>query len=113
LLIGGRGADNLAGGADDDILISGSLISSGDLAGLNALRQAWSGTGTFAARQALLIGGVVHPAGGTISLKASEIISDGLLDTLSGDAGIDWFFASTAEKEKPKVTTGDVTTWLP
>lgn len=91
LLIGGRGTDRLDGDGDDDLLIGGRL--SGDSA---AIRREWIRTdNTYDARVANLRNG--GGLNGSVRLTSSNVVDDGLADTLNGGAGIDWFWGTAAE----------------
>jgi PKD repeat protein len=68
LLIGGRGADIVAGYTGNDILASGATAYDGNLPAL------------------------LHILGGTLALTSSTVFDDGEIDSLHGDRGIDVFF---------------------
>ncbi len=95
ILIGGLGADTLDGGADDDILIGGKTTSDALISKLNDLRAEWISANLYGTRITNLRAGV-GPS--TASLKAKVTVTNdatsGSVDTMTGDAGEDWFFAA-------------------
>ena len=95
ILIGGLGADTLDGGADDDILIGGKTTSDAVISKLNDLRAEWISANLYGTRITNLRAGV-GPS--TASLKAKVTVTNdatsGSVDTMTGDAGEDWFFAA-------------------
>lgn len=111
ILIGGVGADSLRGNGGDDILVAGSTSHS--QAELEQLLKLWAGAGTYAARVAALS----KTTGSGPHLNKFTVTDDTAVDTLLGDAGADWFLASTvaAQVKKDKVTrtAGEVLTQLP
>ena len=78
ILIGGAGADQLTGGANEDILLGES--TSLDDATLFSALSTWAGPGNFAAR--------VNSLKSVFS--ADKIIDDGALDTLDGGGAQNW-----------------------
>ena len=101
LLVGGTGADVLLGGGDDDILLAGvfayyaEATNSADAAALTALMAEWGRTDlTYAGRVANLVAGV--GPGGVYKLTAATTGDDTSRDTLTGNAGTDWFFVALA-----------------
>jgi len=107
LLIGGFGADLLDGGDDDDILIGGATsydtqvschgVRSHDinLAALDALMKEWSRTGKehdYRERVEEIEEGVGRRD--RYELDEETVLNDGAQDTLTGGAGVDWFFAN-------------------
>ena len=94
LLVGGSGADQLTGGLDDDVLIGDQTFYSAleDLDALAALVTEWSSPiRTYTERITNLSTGV--GAGGVFVLIPSlTVLFDGFSDSLTGAAGLDWFF---------------------
>ena len=90
LLIAGALAGFLDGGGDDDILIAGTTNYDANRAQLEAIRNFWARTDLdYASRVANLQAGAGAPA-----LNFATINSNDGADTLSGNDGLDWFFAS-------------------
>ncbi len=90
ILIGGLGRDNLLGGGNDDILIAGRTTRDNFLAALDRLMAVWNGKGTYAARRnALLRGTAARPR-----LDRTTVFNDAVPDSLDGQLGNDWFFAT-------------------
>ncbi len=102
LLIGGLGADTLRGGAGFDILVSGAAAFQTDAVALDGLRSAWShdagtsvGPGNYAARVALVRDTGVNGFrldGTTIAESPAKI------DSVYGDADLDWFAVSAGDQ---------------
>lgn len=91
LLIGGLGRDMLTGGDEDDILIAGFTLHDENLAALDQLMSVWSGTGTYAVRRnQLFLTSTQGP-----KLNQTTTFDDGVVDSLFGNAGSDWFLATT------------------
>jgi hypothetical protein len=95
LIIGGRGVDTLVGGGQDDMVIAGYTDYDTNGAALDALLGAWeSTTQTYSQRIAAIQKGVAY-SGGTAQLTNKTVHDDGVVDTLTGGYGQDWFFASS------------------
>ena len=94
ILIGGLGLDTLDGGADDDILIGGRSNSDSSVARLTDLRTEWTSLNAYGTRVSNLRAGV---GASTASLKATiNVLNDsGEADILTGNAGVDWYFAAS------------------
>jgi Ca2+-binding RTX toxin-like protein len=94
LLIGGAGGDVLRGGSADDILISGTTNFDANHAVLTAILAEWQRTDrTYAQRISdLRNGGGLN--GTTKLIWGTTVHDDGAADTLTGNAGLDWFFAN-------------------
>ncbi len=95
VLIGGEGSDALTGGQDDDILIAGSTAFDNLDAALALILAEWTSGNTYAQRVANLTDGTgtANPLNGGVFLNLATVFDDGSLDTLTGNAGLDWFFA--------------------
>jgi hypothetical protein len=94
LLIGGTGSDMITGGSADDIIISGTTNFDASHTALMAILSEWKRTDkTYSQRIAdLRNGGGLN---GAIRLIAGTTVhDDGAGDTLTGGAGLDWFFAN-------------------
>jgi hypothetical protein len=93
LLIGGLGSDTLLGSDGDDILIGGTTAHDTNLTALTALMAEWTRTDLGYAERIdhLQNGGGLN---GSYRLNTSTVFSDGIANTLTGGAGLDWFFAN-------------------
>ncbi len=90
VLIGGAGSDQLVAGPGDDILIGGSTVWDANDAALCAIMDEWSRTDAdYGTRIADL-----RAAG---LLTSTTVLDDGAVDTLTGGAGMDWFWAGVAD----------------
>jgi hypothetical protein len=95
LLIGGLGADALTGDDDEDILIGGTTNFDSNWIALDALKAEWTQGSTYAGRvNNLSNGGGVN---GPYLLNSATVQDDGVADAVSGNGGLDWFFASVAD----------------
>jgi Ca2+-binding RTX toxin-like protein len=103
LLIGGAGADRLVGNASDDILIAGRTKYDIDLADLAVIMAEWNSTNDYVTRTQHLMGlggglnsvngrGIFLLSGST--LADATVFDDNCVDTLTGSAGQDWFWAN-------------------
>ena len=111
VLIGGAGADKLLGGANDDILIGGTTDFDAvlgtpdydaDLVALKGIQNEWRSANTYVQRNSnLTSGGGLNAAN---VLTAATVHDDSAndpvtgkpqIDSLSGNAGQDWFIART------------------
>jgi Ca2+-binding RTX toxin-like protein len=97
LLIGGLGADTVTGGSADDILVGGTTDYDGSNQALIALFTEWLRTDKdYAGRIAdLRTGGGIN--GSKTLVFGTTIHDDGSANTLSGLAGLDWFFAGALD----------------
>src|SRR5262249_50143847 len=94
LLVGGTGADVLQGTSGDDILVGGTTDYDSNLAALNAVMAEWGRTdAAYQARVNHLNGTLGGGQSGGLLLTAGTVHDDAASDTLSGGAGMDWFFA--------------------
>ena len=90
ILIGGDGTDALLGIGNDDILISGRTIYDGNEQALLQLFTTWNSNKSYNSRVASLrTGGTGLP-----KLDQTTVFNDPLQDTLTGNAGLDWFFGT-------------------
>jgi hypothetical protein len=123
LLIGGVGGDTLKGGGGDDILVGGYTVYDADLTALCAIMKEWgrtTGAGAdYNTRVKNLTDGTGSPASrlnGSYFLTAKTVktvYDDATIDSLYGEAGLDWFFARKSGTKKDKVndlSTGEVVT---
>jgi Ca2+-binding RTX toxin-like protein len=120
LLIGGSGADTLRGGGGDDILIGGYTDYDANLTALCAIMNEWGRTAAdYNTRVKNLTDGTGSPAtrlNGSYFLTAKTVktvYDDASIDSLYGEAGMDWFFARKTGNKKDKVndlSSGEVVT---
>ncbi len=100
LLVGGGGKDALSGGGSTDIMIGGSTSYDGDNTALKTLLAEWNSNGSYIERTSNLrdgSGSTVGANGSSYLTAGITVIDDGKQDTLDGDSGRDWFFASAAD----------------
>ena len=115
LLVGGTGADVLQGSAGDDILIGGTTDYDSNLAALNAVMAEWGRTDAdYQTRVNHLNGTLGGGQSGGLLLTGNTVHDDAASDTLTGGAGMDWFFAllSGPNKDVIKDWAGEVVTGL-
>jgi hypothetical protein len=94
VLIGGAGADTIKGGSADDILIGGTTNFDSNHTALIAILSEWQRTDqTYAQRIADLKNGGGSNGTNKLILGAT-VHDDSAADTLTGGAGLDWFFAN-------------------
>jgi Ca2+-binding RTX toxin-like protein len=94
LLIGGLGSDSLVGGSGDDILVAGRTAYDANSLALQIILGVWQQTGLdYSTRIADLRTGVGwHQAYRLV--WGTTVADDGAADSLTGGAGLDWFFAN-------------------
>jgi hypothetical protein len=94
LLIGGGGGDKIIGGSADDILISGTTNYDRNQTALMLILKEWQRTDkTYSQRISDLKNGGGY--NGTNKLIwGTTVQDDAAADTLTGGAGLDWFFAN-------------------
>ncbi len=96
ILFGGRGQDTLLGGGGDDILFGGRSNFDLDSVALKALLAEWTSARTYTQRINNLRNGPITgtPLNGNYWLANSPVdtlLDDQEPDTLTGEAGNDWF----------------------
>jgi Ca2+-binding RTX toxin-like protein len=105
LAIGGDGVDTLFGEAHDDILVAGPTIYDEDVTALQAILAEWTSSNSYTTRvNNIRFGG---GANGPFTLDEATVIDDGLIDTLWGNGGLDWFLFGSGDKVKDK-TAGEL-----
>jgi hypothetical protein len=104
LLIGGKGTSTLVGGAADDILIAGTTTFDHNTSALMSILQEWQRTDKdYAQRIAdLRIGRGFN--GSNKLILGSTVLDNDTASTLTGGAGLDWFFADLAGSVKDTIT---------
>jgi hypothetical protein len=91
VLIGGGGADHVKGGSGDDIVIGGTTNYDTNDAALMSILAEWESSNSYVLRiKHLKFGGGLN---GTNKLVfGTTVHDDGSANTLTGGAGMDWFF---------------------
>lgn len=99
VLIGGFGSDDLFGGADDDIVIGGTTDHDANVQALTLILAEWSSSAGIGTRinNLTLGGGLNDPF---LLTPGDTVHSDGVVDRLTGEAGLDWFFRSLSDGDK-------------
>lgn len=101
LLIGGPGTDSLGGAGGDDILIGGYTDYDANVQALLAVMKEWGRTDAdYNTRIKHLQGSLSGGLNGAYRLTATTVHDDNTVDSLYGDAGMDWFIVGG--KAKPK-----------
>jgi Ca2+-binding RTX toxin-like protein len=107
VLIGGNGADTLTGGKNSDLLIGGNTASDANVTALSQILAEWSSPIAYTTKIAHLLGTKFNGKNGAVLLNPSTITDDAMANTLTGRAGLDWFFQGAAD------TITDLNTGLP
>ncbi len=100
ILIGGLGADAISGVGGEDLLISGRTLHDEDRDAILSIIAEWTNTQrNFNTRVSNLNGtGTGTRLNGSIFLNVDSVFNDAeSLDSLTGGAGSDWFFADAIE----------------
>jgi Ca2+-binding RTX toxin-like protein len=111
ILIGGSGADSLNGGAGDDILIAGTTMFDANQSALVAIMAEWASADSYSVRINVLMN--VGVANGTVKLNTSTVFGDPTqtVNTLTGGAGLDWFFATSKDNITDRLTGSNGEVW--
>jgi Ca2+-binding RTX toxin-like protein len=100
LLIGAGGDDTIDGGGADDIVIGGSTAHDIDEATLKGILATWAQDSPYRRRINQL----------STLLNPDTVTDDGVLNTLTGGAGMDWFFVNAidliTDHENGEIVTG-------
>jgi hypothetical protein len=116
ILIAGTGAGTLEGGSGGDILIGGYTSYDGNITALLAIMAEWGRTDAdYNTRIAHLMGTQSGGLNGSYFLNSSTVFDNGLIDVLTGGAGMDWFFAHTSKKNGDTIqnlNSGEVVTTI-
>ena len=97
VLIAGGGADDLVGGAGQDLMIGGSTVYDNNVAALNAIMAEWASTAGYATRIKQLMGTQSGGLNGKTVLTSTTVLDNGKATTLTGGAGLDWFWTSALD----------------
>jgi hypothetical protein len=93
ILIGGLGADTITGGSNEDILIGGTTSFDTNQSVLLSLLAEWQRTDeTYQQRITNLKTGTGGLNGNNHLLFGTTVFDDSSINTLTGGAGLDWFF---------------------
>jgi len=113
VLIGGSGTSTLRAGAGGDILIGGTTSFDNNAAALAAVLAEWSRTDVdYLTRVAHLNGTSSGGLNGSVLLiKSTTVHNNGLADSLSGGAGLDWYFAGVLDVLLNNAA-GEIVTWI-
>jgi hypothetical protein len=97
--MGGAGKSTLVGGSSDDLLVGGSTIYDDNNAALMAVFAEWQRTDeTYQQRISNIRGTTSGGLNGSYDLNSTTVNESGFTDTLTGNAGLDWFFAGSTDK---------------
>jgi hypothetical protein len=91
IVIGGDGADVLHGDLGNDLLIGGSTDYDYSLAALNSLMAEWGRTDVSYSAKIAHLSTSSGGRNGSIVLNSSTVHTDGSIDALYGDDGLNWF----------------------
>ena len=99
IIFGGLGIDQLSGGSGEDILVGGKTIYDNDVDAIRAILAEWTTNARgFQQRSDNIFGtGTGARLNGSYFLNADTVIDDGVIDSISGGNGQDWFFAQLGE----------------
>jgi hypothetical protein len=109
LVIGGGGSYKLTGGTGQDILIAGTTSYDSNLPALTAILAYWAQTNLTYAQEVnglSTVGVTYQDSSGThiAILNTSTVFDNGVVDTLAGGSGLDWFFAHRTASNQDVVT---------
>lgn len=99
IIFGGLGTDLISGGSGEDILVGGKTTYDNDVDAIRAILAEWTTNARgFQQRSDNIYGtGTGTRLNGNYFLNDGSVIDDGVLDTISGGNGQDWFFAQLGE----------------
>lgn len=103
ILIGRGGADRLFGEAGEDILIGSATVHDLNAAALENVMREWGRTDLIGTTQSQYAARILHLIGlgtglnGATRLNLSQVVDDGVADTLDGGTELDWFFKLGAD----------------
>jgi hypothetical protein len=109
LLIADGGADVLTAGPKSDLLIGGSTDFDANVAALSAIMAEWTSSDSYTTKVARLMGTQSGGANGTTVLTSATVHNNNLASTLTGGAGLDWFWSSNMDVINAKRTSETVT----
>jgi hypothetical protein len=94
ILIGGTGGATLVGGPADDLLISGTTDYDLNPTALAAILAEWQRTDIGYGQRITDLRAGTGLSGGNRLIWGTTVHDDGVADTLTGNGGLDWFFAN-------------------
>jgi Ca2+-binding RTX toxin-like protein len=97
LLIAGSGASSLIGGSGQDLLIGGTTSFNNNMTALAAIMAEWTSADDYATKIARLTGSQGGGANGSTVLTNATVQNSGKASTLTGGAGVDWFWKSALD----------------
>jgi hypothetical protein len=97
LLIAGSGASSLIGGSGQDLLIGGTTSFNNNMTALAAIMAEWTSADDYATKIARLTGTQSGGANGSTLLTNATVQNSGKANTLTGGAGVDWFWKSALD----------------
>jgi len=98
VLIGGTGSDSLEGENADDILVAGSTDHDASVVALGQIRTAWLAGTSYAVRVDALT---------AVWLNVNTVHDDGVVDSLTGGNGMDWFLVNEQDDMLGAVKKGE------
>jgi hypothetical protein len=109
VVIGGGGSYKLTGGTGQDILIAGTTSFDSNVAALDAILAYWGRTDLTYAQEVsglATVGVTYQDSSGTQTavLNTSTVFDNGVVDTLAGGSGLDWFFAHRTGTNQDVIT---------
>lgn len=111
ILIGGLGSDLLQGGSGDDLMLSGSYQNQGNATVLNTLLAEWTQSTAYDTRVNHLLsltGGVNNG----LYLDSMTTLNDNSADYLTGNAGSDFYLASSTQDSVTDAATDEIFTQI-
>jgi Ca2+-binding RTX toxin-like protein len=120
VLIADGGADTLIGSTaitGSDLIIGGATIYDNNIAALNAIMAEWASIDSYALKIARLTGTVKGGHNGNVLLTTTgsspTVTNNHQASTLTGGAGLDWFFSSVMDQFTSPPTKGETNTTIP
>jgi hypothetical protein len=109
VVIGGGGVYKLTGGTGQDILIAGTTSYDSNLVALDAILAYWGRTDLTYAQEVnglSTLGVTYQDSSGTHTaiLNATTVFDNGLVDTLAGGSGQEWFIAHQTGSDQDVIT---------
>ncbi len=111
ILIGGLGADLLQGGTGDDLLLSGSYQNQGNAVVLNTLLSEWTQATAYDTR----VNHLLSLTGGLndgLYLDSTTTTNDNSADYVTGNAGTDFYLASSTQDSVTDKATDEIFTQI-
>jgi hypothetical protein len=104
-MIGGLGADQLWGNAEEDLLIAGFTLFDDNAVAVNLIAREWNSAGDYLTRVDRLSAGtgeILEGSGVRLSNDGPErtVFDDDSVDILFGNQALDWYFADVDDDEE-------------